>query len=504
MAYRKTHWSTIHWVVTTTVAFVGLQLPAAFAQDQSRGELEALIRITEDSSANGCAVVQIDEEVYRRMLPHSRLRLRQFPLGAHDNVDLDLEQFKVTTPTTRIVIGTPDGDRPMPHPEVALFRGQVVGEDDSEVFLGLSPSGSNGFVRRGGMEYVLTSGRSRGKNVARGRHVIYERSGVGAEDALSPFQCLTSSVADDAAAATVADAAGTYSWRVALVAIDCDYEYGQLFDNLSDAAVYAIELLGAIGSIYERDLQVRLHLPYLRIWSTSNDPYTVDNVQVLLSELGSHWINNMSSVQRDIVHLLSGQPGRAGLANVNVLCDETFGYGVSAGLIGAFPRPLPANDGGPVDTFDVKLVAHEMGHQFGSPHTHCYNPPIDYCGRSFDDCWNGYFQCQQGTLMSYCDRIECGGTGKDLRFHERVVTRIRQSVDASCLRSGLNPAYVDWANSGVENGSSAFPFNTVREGIQVVIPGGTLHIDPGAYHEGILANRPMILRTTGGTVRIGP
>ena len=52
--------------------------------------------------------------------------------------------------------------------------------------------------------------------------------------------------------------------------------------------------------------------------------------------------------------------------------------------------------------------------------------------------------------------------------------------------------------------ASLFPYNTVLEGVQVVIPGGTLHIDAGVYPEGIVASRPMILRTTGGTVRIGP
>jgi len=506
MAYRNTDRSMIHGVVTAAVALIGLQLPAAFAQDRAPAESAALIRITKDTAANGAAVVQIDDEVYRQMRPHSRFRLKQFPLGGHDTVDLDLEQFSVTTSTTRMVIGTANGDLPMPHPEVTLFRGHVVGEEDSEVFLGLSPSGSNGFVRRGGKEYVLTSGRGRKNGVAGGSQLVYEQSAIGAGSAESPFQCLTSSVADKVAMPMEAEALGTYSWRAAFVAIDCDYEYGQLFDNLADAAVYAIELLGAISSIYERDLQVRLYVPYLRVWSTSNDPYTVDNVQVLLSELRSHWIVNMSSVQRDIVHLLSGQPGRAGLANVNVLCDDTYGYGVSSGIIGAFPRPLPANDSGPVDTFDIKLVAHEMGHQFGSPHTHCYNPPIDYCGQSFDDCWTGTFQCQQGTLMSYCDRTECVGTGgKDLRFHERVVTRIRQSVDASCLRSGKDPVYVDWANNtGVETGSSLFPYNSVLEGVEVVIPGGTIHIDAGTYSQGFVANRPMILRTTGGSVVVGP
>ena len=41
-------------------------------------------------------------------------------------------------------------------------------------------------------------------------------------------------------------------------------------------------------------------------------------------------------------------------------------------------------------------------------------------------------------------------------------------------------------------------------GVRVVIPGGTVHFDPGVYPEWIIANRPMVLRTTSGPVVIGP
>lgn len=107
--------------------------------------------------------------------------------------------------------------------------------------------------------------------------------------------------------------------------------------------------------------------------------------------------------------------------------------------------------------------------------------------------------------MSYCKSCLGDLAQMDVQFDVRVIQRIRQSVDDSCLPSGLNPVYVDWANnSGIEIGSSSFSYNTVLEGVQVVIPGGTLQIDAGVYPERNIANRPMILNTTGGAVRIGP
>lgn len=493
------------------VAFIGLgtcHISFSEAQDRPDVELRASSPVTEESRAGHHVVADLGPDAYRQIQTHSRLLIRGFPLDVSTTVDLELERFTITDATTRIVMGSQNGDVPVQHPDVTLLRGHIIGEDDSLAFLGLSSFGINGFLRMGGREFVFAPQDHGDADATSAAFLVHERSAPHLQGREVPFQCLTTTGADaPELVAGVENVAGAYPWRIAWVAIDCDYEYGQMFDDLNEATVYAIELLGAVSSIYERDLQVRLHIPFLRVWSTSSDPYTADNVQVLLSDLTSYWTLNMGSVERDIVHLLSGEPGQAGLANVNVLCDQSFGYGVSAGLVGAFPRPVPLNDSGPVDTFDLKIVAHEMGHQFGSPHTHCYSPPIDYCGRSFDDCWNGAFQCQQGTIMSYCDRVDCVGLGggKDLRFHDRVVTRIRQSVDASCLRDGMNTVYIDWTNNtGVENGSILFPFNTVLEGLQVVSPGGTLQIDAGNYFQGIVANRLTILRTTGGAVRIGP
>jgi hypothetical protein len=179
------------------------------------------------------------------------------------------------------------------------------------------------------------------------------------------------------------------------------------------------------------------------------------------------------------------------------------------GIQGWFPRPPQDNN---PDNWDLYVVAHETGHNFGSPHTHCYDPPIDNCGKEKDDCWNGIYECQDGTLMSYCWGCPGGLDNQLLYFHSRVAQRIRQSVDASCLRYGLNPVYADWTNIGFEDGTMGHPFNTVTEAVQVVIPDGTVYIYPGSYPEtetftvnpaGLTINRPVTLRTTGGLVTIG-
>jgi len=203
--------------------------------------------------------------------------------------------------------------------------------------------------------------------------------------------------------------------------------------------------------------------------------------------------------------MLSGKIYKAGMSDGDTLCNYDWGFAVSQGigLYGSYPRP--PQDFHP-DNWDIAVVAHEAGHNFGSPHTHCYVPAIDNCGQPIDDCnERGVFECTPGTIMSYCGGDHCGGLSNlELRFHDRAALRIRQSVDASCLRHGINPVYVDWTNIGFEDGTIAHPYNTVHEGVQVAIPGGTVYIASGSYHEGFIANRPATLLATGGPVYIGP
>ncbi len=466
--------------------------------------MDTPFQLLPDRQRKAGAALQVGPRAYEALQGHARVRVKGFPLERGKRVDLELERFQVTSPETQIVMGTDQGDRVMPHPEVALFRGRVVNEPDSEVYLGVSSLQTNGFIRLPGREYIIAPGRKRGADGAILEHVIYERFAVGADDPPGAFECQTRTAREPSppVAPSAVATLGGYSSRVAFVALECDYEYGQSFDNLNEAAVYTIELLGAISSVYERDVQVQFYIPYLRIWSTVNDPYTGSTVGTLLQEFEVYWRANMGSVDRDIAHFLTPKNAGGGLAELDVLCNSTWGYGVSSGIVGVFPRPL---ENGSLDQWDVHVVSHEMGHQFGSPHTHCYVPPIDNCGQSFDDCWNGIYACQQGTIMSYCKSCPGGLANMDIRLHERVITRIRQSVDPSCLRYGLNPVYVDGANSsGIENGTVLFPFNTVLEAVQIVIPGGMVYISTGSYPESIVVNRPAVLNARGGGVTIGP
>src|SRR5207253_8420266 len=77
---------------------------------------------------------------------------------------------------------------------------------------------------------------------------------------------------------------------------------------------------------------------------------------------------------------------------------------------------------------------HELGHNFGTPHTHCYSPPLDKCFSGEAGCYSGPVVASRGTIMSYCHLLAGGLSNIDLVFGDVVSARIGQSVGAaSCL-----------------------------------------------------------------------
>ncbi|MDA8773401.1 fibronectin type III domain-containing protein, partial [Luminiphilus sp.] len=150
--------------------------------------------------------------------------------------------------------------------------------------------------------------------------------------------------------------------------------------------------------------------------------------------------------------------GMSGMAYVNVLCNDSRGYS-SSGVTG-----VASADAAHLNQ-DTLMVAHELGHNFGSDHTHCYGNlegnenPVDGCrsgesGSPFagNTCFSGTQSlpgvnslsggtpsAQNGTIMSYCHLLEGNiyntkrTFGANTNFGiepQRVPTRMARLTDA--------------------------------------------------------------------------
>jgi len=399
---------------------------------------------TGDDPANSLQV-GLWVDAVRNLAIAESTQINNIALPGYRDVNLRLERFSIIDPDAIIVAVSEAGERPLDVSGVVLLRGSVVGDDESKVFVSLSDFGLQGFIETAGSVYSMSSGL--GIDGFGGPDDLRITRVDAAAQALNapPITCGVTPDNPELHPGGVPEIVNTLDLqatldrgdppcRVARIAIDTDWEFTSLTfgGDPNAAAAYAITLLGGVSEIFQDNVNVRFALSYLRVWEFNIDPYNEGGD--LLQEFRSHWNANMGWVQRDIAHLLSGRSDLpyGGVAYLNALCSSNFGYGLSGYLNGSFPYPLINNNSG---NWDLVVMAHELGHNFGTGHTHsAYSPPIDNCGNG--DCTGA----SNGTIMSYCHTCSGGISNITLNFHPLVRSQILSYLAGACdlTASGAN------------------------------------------------------------------
>ncbi|HXJ37309.1 MAG TPA: DUF4215 domain-containing protein [Candidatus Eisenbacteria bacterium] len=367
--------------------------------------------------------------------------LDDFPLGRDGTATLDVHRVEPFGPDTRVEEVTPSGVQQVPLPDEVYFAGQVRGDDASRVLLIAAADGVRGFVVRGDQTYPF------GPDAA-GHHRVYAMRDVDPAQHPAPRDfCandlhperpeLSVPVLRNRAVVPLVPVHST-TLLEAQVAIDTDTELRSKFGSRNAELSYLTSLLAAANVIYERDVNVRLRFSYVRIWSGS-DPWTATDTVDSLDEVQAYWLNpgnDMDTVAgaHDMVHFISGKPVTGGVAYLSAVCDHTYGFGVSQ-VFGSF------NVSDPNAIWDVLVVTHELGHNVGTPHTHCYSPPLDQCYNGEPGCYSGPESVPPGggTIMSYCHLLAPGLPNVNLLFGPTVSATIRSTVEsASCMTAATS------------------------------------------------------------------
>ncbi len=190
------------------------------------------------------------------------------------------------------------------------------------------------------------------------------------------------------------------------------------------------------------------------LYSNSSDPWSASTTSAALAEVKAYWLANRLAVTRTVTHFMSGKGnGQGGIAYVGVLCNGTYGYGVSMSLGGNFSVAQPQI------IWDSVVIAHEIGHNFGSPHTHEWDTqlsgsPVDCCYKNpnssgicsaspgslpgIGSLSGGTSGTGAGTIMSYCHQLSPGYSNLSFTFGlnhtkgvspARVPTQMRTTVE---------------------------------------------------------------------------
>ncbi len=395
------------------------------------------------------------------VLPEGSVTIADWPVAPGVRQTVVVTRHEIYAPDARIVAIDAGREIEVPRSRLVFLWGSATGDDAASILIVVDPD--SGVVSGSSMSSIGNHDLLP-PEAGRTEQLLVREGALRKDAAEGGFSCGLESLPSDlqrererAKRLASAGQKALASLHSAVIAVDTDNEFmGTKFgNNTTNATNYIAQLTAGVNAIYERDLLVRMHQGYtiLRL-STTPDPYLVSTTgsadSAKLNEVSNVWNSNFNGIKRTLVVMLSGKQasgGWSGIAWIGGLCSGY--YGVSFNQV--------FRTGTTAGTSDFQLVGHEVGHNFGSPHTHCADTnsamsgtqPIDFCNTTqCGAAWNppAGAVCPtaftvtpvngapvtnvRGTLMSYCHQLSgCGVTNV---FHPLSISlAIGPDIDAA-------------------------------------------------------------------------
>lgn len=362
-------------------------------------------------------------------------------------VALEMTEFRVFADDARILVHHADGDQFFPIPENRYFRGRVLGEPDSLAVMTVTNSGLvRGLITVSGHYWVMEGGGVT-KALAGSVEVREVEAVAELDHDAQRFECGTDKLGipplprfekPTGTGSASFEKSASYTARIA---VETDSEFFSLFGDAADATNYVADVIAFGSAIYAAEVNTSWILQHLSLWPTgSTDPWSQSSTDCALYEFGRYWNSHHTDVRRTTAAFFSGKSNGGGIAWLGVLCRGAFAVNIGTACSGLVPSIdnyggayayIGDMDGNfsienPSVVWDIVAATHEIGHNFNSPHTHCYgnlggnSNPIDpcyggecggsgcYCGTTGlpAGCPGKGYGC--GTIMSYC-HLRSGG-----------------------------------------------------------------------------------------------
>lgn len=245
----------------------------------------------------------------------------------------------------------------------------------SQGLIYIDPTHSNRSERAHAVYY--TKDYSRGADAAvfecstTGEHIVTESPGV---EITGPRASVRSSAADSVPLRTYRMVATTTA------------EYSNFHGGTKPRVASALSaLLVRINEVMLREFSIKYELiegtDTLFYFNANSDPYTNGNTGALINEGAGTIPQFLGPSKYDIGHVFCTNAG--GLAMVGSVCTPSKTRGVSCGS-------PPIND-----SYYIRVVAHELGHQMGSSHS------FNFCRGQNESLSRGFEPGSGSTIMSY-------------------------------------------------------------------------------------------------------
>ncbi|HJP00333.1 MAG TPA: zinc-dependent metalloprotease [Planctomycetota bacterium] len=376
-----------------------------------------------------------DHDAIAALWERESVRLVGTPLPDGRQADLLLRRVTAEAPRELRVNGAP-APSTLSASALSIWSGSIAGESDSQVWLAFSLFGSRGWIRTRGELFHLLAAAPGGDWSRCTGYLVSEEDLLATGAGLGAFCGADPRSLHDASRTLVTPPGDSLPMGSGVpllcdMAVETDWQYYSLFGDLTAAEAYAVMLFAATADRFSYQLDVFLRMPYLGLWDTPNDPWvTGDNGGSsceMLGEFQGAWAGNIPA-NAHLAHFVSGANLGGGCAYLDVLCNTTYGFSASGNLDGNMPFPVKQ---GPY-TWDFMVFAHETGHNFGSPHTHDYCPPLDQCTAP-GPCHNDQICTDVGTIMSYCHLCSGGMNNITTMYHPTAAALMRSRSESSCL-----------------------------------------------------------------------
>ncbi len=231
------------------------------------------------------------------------------------------------------------------------------------------------------------------------------------------------------------------------LALGCSIEYTDFHGGAVNDALTAMGItITRVSGIYERDLSVKLQL--------------IANNNLLISTTGNSLFSNnpsLSSITPDINAIVNVSDyhighvfttGSGGSAFLGIVCTADKGAGTTG-----LSNPVG-------DTFDVDYVAHEMGHQFGAPHT--WNGDTGNCTVGQRTASNAYEPGSGSTIMAYAGICSPQNvqSNSDAYFHQKSLEMIWANITTGNSQCGAQTPNGNAAPNAMAGTDYTIPIST--------------------------------------------